>query len=404
MKSREEAVSIPSVEEIDVEDKRVLVRLDLDLPLGPDGKVRDWSGLERALPTLRHIRSRKARLVLCSHLGTLGGGGRRRRPSLIEVGGKLAELLGTEVIFPRSPVGDAVRKLSMDLQAGGVMLLENLLFHPGEERNDPAFAERLARLAELYVNEAFTVAHLELASTCAVVRFFDVAAVGMGFASELRALERITRAPARPFVAVMGGGGVKEKLEILDNLKADLDAILVGGAVANTFLKAVGKHVGASELDESALYGAARIVSSASARGVRVVLPKEVVCVPPQGAQPATEHVVQMGRVPQGWRIVDVGPAAAEDYAEIIGAAATVLWMGVMGTGAGYERGTARVAEAVAGAEAYTVVAGAEAVEFVERAGLSGTITHLSLGGKAAVEFLKGNALPAVDALREKSR
>ncbi|MCL6580268.1 MAG: phosphoglycerate kinase [Firmicutes bacterium] len=380
--------------------KRVFVRVDFNVPLGSDG-VSDDTRLRAALPTIRYLVERSAKVILASHLGRPKG---KPRPefSLAPVAERLSELLDRPVPLAPDCVGPEVQGLVRGLAAGEVLLLENVRFHPEEEAGDETFARGLASLADVYVNDAFGAAHRAHASTAVMARFVPHAVAGLLMQAELEALGRLLGAPARPFVAVLGGAKVSDKLGVISNLLGLVDTLVLGGGMANTFLLARGHRLGAS-LVEPDLVGEARAVEEEATRlGKSLLLPEDLV-VADRHAADAARRVVSPPDVPDGWRAMDIGPAAAERFAEVVRGAGTVFWNGPLGV---YEfepfmAGTRAVARAVAACRGFTVVGGGDSAAALTELGLDGRVSHLSTGGGASLEFLEGRELPGVACLEE---
>jgi phosphoglycerate kinase len=388
-----------TLRDFDYRDRPVLVREDLNVPM-KEGTVADDTRLVAALPTLRRLRDEGAKTIICSHLGRPKG---KRDPqsSLQPVGVHLAGLLGTEVRFALDCVGPPARAAAERLSGGDVLLLENLRFHPEEERNDPAFAKELASLAERYVNDAFGSAHRAHASTEGVTHFLPAAA-GLLMEAELSALSKLTEDPAHPYVCVIGGAKIADKIGVFTNLIDKVDAFCVGGGMANTFLAASGVDVGASLRDPD-LEPATKILALARERGVAFHLPTDAVVAESldDGALSAEMLLVE----PLGRRmILDIGPATAGVYAEVIRKAKTVVFNGPMGVyeRRAYQHGTLVIGRAMAEATkmgATTVVGGGDAAAAAHELGFADGVTHVSTGGGATLEFLEGKTLPGVAAL-----
>ncbi len=375
-----------TVRDLPVEGARVLVRSDLNVPLdGP--RIADDSRIRAALPTIRYLRERAADVVVCSHLGRPQGAPDPAL-SLRPVAARMAELLGEPVAFAD--------------EEGPLRLLENLRFDPRETRNDPAMAAELAALADLYVNDAFGAAHRAHASTEAVAHLLPAAA-GLLLEAELTAFRRLLDAPEHPFVVVIGGVKVADKIGVIDRLTRLADAILIGGAMAFTFLAAQGLPVGASRHEDAdGQETARRAVADAAERGCELVLPIDVV-VADRFAADAAVRTVAADAIPDGWMGLDIGPETVAAYAERLRGARTVFWNGPMGVFElePFARGTLAVAEAVAASDAVSVVGGGDSVAAVNVAGVADRITHVSTGGGAALELLEGKTLPGVAALEE---
>jgi phosphoglycerate kinase len=385
--------------ELDLDGRRVLLRVDLDVPLTPARGVADATRLQECLPTLRHVLGRGARVVLASHLGRPGG---RPHPelSLEPVGAYLADLLGQEVILADEPAGDGARKVVTDLRPGSVALLENLQFAPGEGHNDDRFARALASYADVYVNDALAVCHLPLASVATVPRLIAQRGMGLRLEKELTGLSRLLGEVERPFLAVIGGGRVAERAAALDSLLPRVDAFCFGGAIANTFLKARGAALGRSLVDEDRLAWARSFLVRAQSRDVAVYLPRDLTVA--AGTRSPSGRVVAAGRVPEDLAALDIGPETAASYAERIVQARTVFWHGAMGVleTEPFSLGSMAVARAMGSTRgAMTVVSGKECASAVNRAQVEARIDHVSTAGLAALALIEGRKLPGIVAL-----
>ena len=390
-----------TVADVDVQGKRILLRVDFNVPLDPDdGHVLDDSRIRAVLPTIEYLRERGARLILCSHVGRPKGVDDSLR--LAPVARRLGELLGSPVKTTDDCVGPQVKEAAQALGPGDVLLLENLRFHPEEEANDPDFARALASLADVYVNDAFGTAHRAHASTAGVAAYLPAVA-GFLMEKELTFLGKALASPDRPFAAVIGGAKISTKMGVLENLLAKVDRLLIGGGMACTFLKAEGLEVGQSLVEEAYLETARQIRERASQRGVMLLLSSDVI-VGDRFEADARRQQVSVKEIPAGWQIMDIGEKTAEAFVQALRDCKTVLWNGPMGVieFEAFSQGSYRLAEAIAGLNATTIVGGGETVAVVERLGLEGKFSHVSTGGGAALEFLEGRELPGVAALADK--
>jgi phosphoglycerate kinase len=392
-------VELRTVEEAEVGGRRVLVRNDFNVPLDEDGRVTDDLRVRAALPTLRHLLDREARVICCSHLGRPKGK-RVEKYSLAPVAEVLGERLGLEVAFVDDVAGEEARRAAARLAPGEVLLLQNLRFEPGEEANDPAFAERLAALAELYVDDAFGAAHRAHASVVGVAERLPAYA-GFLLAGEVKELTRLLEGPARPFVAVLGGSKVSDKLAVLANLLRQVDTLVIGGGMCFTFLAAQGNGVGDSLFEEDQVGPVRDLLARAEREGKRILLPTDVV-VADAMAEDAKRRTVPASGIEPGWRGLDIGPESATAFAAAIHDAKTVFWNGPMGVfeWAPFAAGTRAVAEAIASTGAYTVVGGGDSAAALAQFGLADKVDHLSTGGGASLELLEGRTLPGVSVLQ----
>jgi phosphoglycerate kinase len=392
------AVELRTVEAAEVEGRRVLVRNDFNVPIDDHGQVTDDLRVRAALPTLRHLVERNAKVICCSHLGRPKGK-RVDKYSLAPVAGVLGQRLGRAVAFVDDVVGDQAQRAAASLGPGQVLLLQNLRFEPGEETNDPAFAERLAALAELYVDDAFGAAHRAHASVVGVAERLPAYA-GFLLAGEVKVLSRLLEDPARPFAAVLGGSKVSDKLAVLSNLLGQVDTLVVGGGMCFTFLAAQGHGVGDSLFEQDQVDPVRGLLARAEREGKRVLLPTDVV-VADAFAEDASRRTVPASAIEPGWRGLDIGPDTAAAFAAAIHDAKTVFWNGPMGVfeWAPFAAGTRAVAEAVASTSAYTVVGGGDSAAALAQFGLADKVDHLSTGGGASLELLEGRTLPGVSVL-----
>ena len=400
-----ELTGIRFIDDLDLEPETpVFIRTDFNVPLSDDGEVEDDFRIRAAIPTIEHAVQKDCRVILASHLGRPGG---ERDPelSMEPVGEALTELMDIEVVLPEDLTGHPVQRLVSNLKPGNqVMLLENLRFDPGEKGADKEFAEGLAELADLYVNDAFGAMHRKHASVYTMAQFFDrdEKAAGRLVKSELEHLGDLLDEPKRPFTAIMGGAKVSDKLGVMERLSKKVDRILVGGAMAYTFLKADGERVGDSMVEEDYVAQAGRILDTATSRGVDIVLPLDHVVAPGFDAVEADVQTTEGPGIPDGNMGLDIGPRTVEAYSEAIRESRTVFWNGPMGVFEKdlFARGTLEIARTLALAPCHSVVGGGDSASAVRKAEVTEAIDHVSTGGGAALQVVEGKALPGVDALR----
>ncbi len=386
-----------TVRDVDVKGKRVLVRVDFNVPL-KDGAVADDTRIQAALPTLNYLLEQGAALILCSHLGRPKG---KVAPEfkMDPVAGQLSALLGRTVKKLDDCVGPEVEAAAQAMQPGDVILLENTRFHPEEKANDAQFAQQLAGLAEIYVNDAFGSAHRAHASTEGVAHYLPAVA-GFLMEKELEFLGRATQNPEHPYIAILGGAKISDKIGVIESLLAQCDRLLIGGGMANTFFKAMGFEVGDSLVEEEAMATAESLLKKA---GGQLILPVDVV-IADAFDNDANTQVVAPNEVHAGWRILDVGPKTLTTFESALGAAKTVIWNGPLGVFEmpNFAEGTFAVAQLLAGLDAVTVIGGGDSAAAVRKAGLVDKMTHVSTGGGASLEFLEGKVLPGVAVLADK--
>ncbi len=394
-----------TVRDIDVRGKRALVRVDFNVPLDGQGHIADDTRIRASLPTIRYLLDNGASVVLMSHLGRPKGK-RDPKESLRPVAARLGELLERPVTFADDCTGPEVERSVAALQPGNVLLLENLRFHAEEEADDLDFAKQLAAFGDIYVDDAFGTAHRAHASTEGVTHFIPVAVAGLLMEKELRFLGAALDDPKRPLVAISGGAKVSDKIAVLDRLIDIADSLLIGGGMANTFFKANGLSVGDSLVEDDKLDEGRRLLAKAQAAGKRLVLPVDVV-VADRFAADAERIITTPDQVPDGWRILDIGPQTLVAFGEVLADAQTVFWNGTMGVAEfpAFARGTdALIAILVERTSegATTIVGGGDSAAAVEAAGVAAGFTHVSTGGGASLEFLEGRTLPGVAALSDR--
>jgi phosphoglycerate kinase len=393
--------NIKTLDALDLAGKRVFIRVDFNVPLDEQGRVADDQRIRAALPSIRHAIDRRAKVILASHLGRPKGKPEDRQKYTLEpAGARLSELLKQDVTLADDCIGDGVKKLVRDLKEGQVLLLENLRFHPEEEANEENFARELASIADVWVNDAFGTAHRAHASTAGMAKFVKEKAAGFLIQKELDYLGRALRTPAKPFVAILGGAKVSDKIKVIQNLMSKADAILVGGAMAYTFLKAEGVPVGKSKVEEDKLDLARQLLESARAKGVDFLLPVDHVCAT-EAKETAQRQVVNDRAIPDQLIGLDIGPKTLDRFRQRILSAKTVFWNGPMGLfeQKPWAEGTFGVARAMADSPAVTVVGGGDSAAAVEEAGLVAKMKHVSTGGGASLEFVEGRELPGIQVL-----
>ena len=394
------ALNKKTVEDLDVNGKRVLVRCDFNVPL-KDGVITDDKRIRESMRTIKYLVDNGARVILCSHLGRPKG---EVKPefSLAPVAKRISELLGKEVKMAKDVVGDDAKKLASSLKDGEVMLLENVRFHKEEEKNDPSFAKQLASLAELYVNDAFGTSHRAHASTAGVADYLP-AACGYLIQKELDVMGKALKAPNRPFVAILGGAKVSDKIGVINNLIDKADTIIIGGGMAYTFFVAKGYSVGTSLLEEDKVELAKEMMKKAADNGVKFLLPVDNVIGDKFDAD-CESKTVDSDKIPDGWMGLDIGPKTIELFSESIKGAGTVVWNGPMGVFEmpRFAKGTEAVAKAVAESGAISIIGGGDSAAAVEKLGYADKMTHISTGGGASLEFLEGLELPGIAALNDK--
>ncbi len=393
-----------SLSDIAIQGKRVLMRVDFNVPLDGNKKITDDKRIVESLPSIKKVLENGGRLILMSHLGRPKGKVNAEY-SLAPVALRLAELLDCPVTMAKECIGTEVMKQVLSLQDGEVILLENLRFHPEEEANDPDFSRELASLGEVYVNDAFGTAHRAHASTEGITHYVQTAVAGFLIERELLYLGKALQEPERPFVAILGGSKISGKIDVLENLFKKVDTVLIGGAMVFTFFKAMGYETGNSLVEESKIELALKILEEAKAKGIKLLLPSDVI-VAAEISATADFHAEMITAIPEGMIGLDIGPLTAETYRNEILSARTVLWNGPMGVFEidNFAAGTMAVAKAMAEATAKgatTIIGGGDSAAAVAKAGLAQEMTHISTGGGASLEFLEGKELPGIAALND---
>ena len=390
------------VEDLDVKGKTVFVRVDFNVPLTDKGEIRNDTRIRASLPTINYLLGKSAKLVLASHLGRPKG---KIDPkmSLKPVAKRLAELIGRDVIMASDIVGEEVNKLKSGLKEGDVLLLENVRFYAGETTNDPEFSKKLAEGIDYFVNDAFGSSHRAHASVVGITDYVKKSAAGYLMKKEIEYLRKALFSPAKPYVAILGGAKVEDKIPVIENLLNKADTILIGGAMAYTFFKAQGFGTGKSLVEPDKIEIAQKILALAKEKKVRFILPLDnVLAASIESGQVA--QIVDSFPFPQDLMGVDIGPKTVARYAEIIAKAKTIVWNGPLGVfeTPAFAQGTLEIAQAVAASGALSIVGGGDSIAAVEKAGVSQKITHISTGGGASLEFLANETLPGIEALEKK--
>ena len=390
-----------TVQDICVKGKKVLVRCDFNVPLDADKNITDETRINAALPTIHYLLENGAAVILCSHLGKPKGVVNAKY-SLAPVAKSLSEKLGFEVKLAPDCVGEEVAKMAAELECGKAILLENLRFHAEEEANDPAFAKQLADLAEIYVSDAFGTVPRAHASTAGVAAYLPAVA-GFLIGKELDFLGNAVENPERPFLAILGGAKVKDKIGVIDNLIEKVNTLIIGGGMAYTFMKAQGGSIGDSLVDNDRLADALRFIEKAKAKGVKLLLPVDTVIADAFEGYSAIK-TCKAGEVPEGWQGLDIGPETVKLFSNAVKEAKTIVWNGPMGVfeNPDFAKGTLAVATAMAESDAITIIGGGDSAAAVNQMGLGDKMSHISTGGGASLEFLEGKTLPGVACLQDK--
>ena len=389
-----------TIEDIQVSGKKVLVRCDFNVPLDAEGNITDETRINAALPTIQYLLDHDAAVILCSHLGRPKGEFNMKY-SLAPVARRLSEKLGFEVKLAKDVVGEDAQRLAAEVEPGKAVMLENVRFMPEEEKNDPEFAKKLASLAEIYVSDAFGTVHRAHASTAGVAKYLPAVA-GFLIGKELQFLGNAVENPERPFLAILGGAKVKDKIGVIKALLDKVDVLLIGGGMSYTFRVAMGGKVGRSLLDEERIDLAKELMEEAKAKGVKMLFPVDNVIA--RSSDMGGKTVCEAGKIPDGFEGFDIGPKTSELFSEEIKKAKTIVWNGPMGL---FEKpdfavGTKAIAEAMANSEAVTIIGGGDSAAAVTQMGLASKMSHISTGGGASLEFLEGKTLPGVAALNDK--
>lgn len=389
-----------AIANLDVRGKRVLVRVDFNVPMS-EGQVSDDTRIRAALSTISYLADRGARVILTSHLGRPDGQVKEKL-RLNPVAQRLSDLLGREVVKADTAVGPEARAAVEALRDGDILLLENIRFYPGEEANDPEFSKELASLAEIYVNDAFGTAHRAHASTAGVADYLPAYA-GMLMEKEISMMGKVLTSPEMPFVAIIGGAKVSDKIAVIRNLLAKVNTLIIGGGMANTFLAAQGMEMGDSKVETDKLELARELMELAKEKGVELLLPEDLVVADRFAADAAHQIIPVTASVPGGWMALDIGPLSRERFSAAIAKAATVVWNGPMGVFEfdAFAGGTDAVAAALADSPAFSVVGGGDSAAALEKLGRAEAVSHISTGGGASLEFLEGKTLPGISILLE---
>ena len=392
-----------TIEDIQVKGKKVLVRCDFNVPMDENKVITDENRLRGALPTIKYLMEHGARVILCSHLGRPKGEFNMKY-SLKPVAKRLSEMLGVEVKMADDVIGPSAKALAASLKDGEVMLLENVRFHKEEEKNDPAFAKELASLAEIYVNDAFGTAHRAHASTEGVTHYLTPSVAGYLIGKELSIMGKALEDPARPFVAILGGAKVSDKIGVINNLLEKVDTLIIGGGMSYTFQKALGLSIGKSLCENDKVDLAKDLMAKAKEKGVKLLLPVDNVCGDSFSNDANRITVASADGIPDDYEGMDIGPETAKIYADVVREAGTVVWNGPMGVFEfeNFAVGTRAVAKAMSECKGVTIIGGGDSAAAVEQMGYADKVTHVSTGGGASMEFLEGKTLPGVAALNDK--
>jgi phosphoglycerate kinase len=390
---------IRTVDQIELKGKRVFIRVDFNVPQDENNHITDDTRILLSLPTIRFVSEAGGKAILASHLGRPKG---KKDPkfSLAPVAERLSQLMGGKVALATDCIGEEVQKQIGGMKGGEVLLLENLRFHPEEEKNDEAFSKALASLCDIYVNDAFGAAHRAHASTDGMTRFVKIVAAGFLMMKEIESLEKALVNPQKPYVAILGGAKVSDKIGVIQNLLDKVNTLLIGGGMAYTFLKAEGFQVGKSLVEEDQIGFSLNLLEKAKGK-IKFLLPSDHIAAERMDIQ-AKREIVKNDKIPSGWICLDIGPETVKIFSEEIKSAKTIVWNGPMGVFEmePFSQGTFAIAKAIANSSAFSIVGGGDSVSAVNKAGVADKISHISTGGGASLEFLEGKKLPGIEALR----
>jgi phosphoglycerate kinase len=392
-------MAIRTVDQIDLKGKRVFIRVDFNVPMDEKNRVTDDTRILLSLPTIRFAREASGKVILASHLGRPKG---KKDPkfSLAPVAERLSQLLGIKVALATDCIGEEVQKQIGGMREGEILLLENLRFHPEEEKNEEGFSKALASLCDVYVNDAFGTAHRAHASTEGMTRFVKIVAAGFLMMREVESLEKALVSPQKPFVAILGGAKVSDKIGVIQNLLDRVTTLLIGGGMAYTFLKAEGFQIGKSLVEEDQIGFSLNLLEKAKEK-IKFFLPSDHIAAERMDVQ-AKREIVKNDKIPSDWVCLDIGPETVKTFSEEIKSAKTIVWNGPMGVFEmePFSQGTFAIAKAIANSSAFSIVGGGDSVAAVNKAGVADRISHISTGGGASLEFLEGKKLPGIEALR----
>jgi phosphoglycerate kinase len=392
-------MAIRTVDKIDLKGKQVFIRVDFNVPQDEKNNITDDTRILLSLPTIRFVSEAGGKVILASHLGRPKG---KKDPkfSLAPVAVRLSQLLGKKVALAADCIGEEVQKQIEGMKEGEILLLENLRFHPEEEKNEEAFSKALASLCDIYVNDAFGAAHRAHASTDGMARFVKIVAAGFLMMKEVESLEKVLVNPQKPYVAILGGAKVSDKIGVIQNLLDKVNTLLIGGGMAYTFLKAEGFQVGKSLVEEDQIGFSLNLLEKAKGK-IKFLLPSDHIAAERMDVQ-AKREIVKNDKIPSGWVCLDIGPETVKIFSEEIQSAKTIVWNGPMGVFEmePFSQGTFAIAKAIANSSAFSVVGGGDSVAAVNQAGVADRISHISTGGGASLEFLEGKKLPGIEALR----